>query len=100
MQTFNGSPAGAVSAKMTILPIFSIEGGSSLFRVGDFKYRTSFAIKLRDAKDPLSQYLKDQFSLVTQQLLGEFDGSSLLSYGFADSERKRCREHNPTVTLW
>lgn len=51
---------------------FSIE---PLFCVGDFKDLASLAVKLRDAQAPLSQYIREQFSKETQQLLDEYDGS-------------------------
>ena len=53
--------------------------GTSLFYVDDFKNLTSLASKLRDAHDPLSQYLRGKFSTDTQQLLEEYDGSTLPS---------------------
>lgn len=62
-------------AKIIIKRYFG-SGGSLLFRVSDLKDPTGLAIKLRDAQDPLSQYLRGQFSTNTQQLLDEYDGSN------------------------
>jgi F5/8 type C domain len=50
--------------------------GSQLFRVGDLKHPTGLAVKLRDAHDPLSLYLKGQFAPNTLQQLESYDGSS------------------------
>jgi len=49
---------------------------SLLFRVDNLKdHSTRLATKWRDARDPLSNYLRGQFSLDTQQLLGNYGGS-------------------------
>jgi transcriptional regulator with XRE-family HTH domain len=48
---------------------------SSLFRMGHIKY-PGLAVKLRDSQDPLSQYLREQFSPDTQRLLDGYDGES------------------------
>jgi len=50
--------------------------GSPLFRMDDFKDPTGFALKLRDAQDPISRYLRGRFSPETQRLLDEYTGSS------------------------
>lgn len=52
------------------------KNGSSLFGVGDLKDPASLATKLRDARDSLSQHIRGQFPLDTQQLLDSYDGSS------------------------
>jgi glutamate/tyrosine decarboxylase-like PLP-dependent enzyme len=60
-------------------PLLPNKKGSSLFREGDLKDPASLAVKLRDACDPLSQYLQQQFSPDTQRLLEQHDGSSPMS---------------------
>lgn len=52
---------------------------SSLFAVTDLKDSAQLASLLRDAADPLSAYLKGQFSLTTQRLLNAYDSSKLPS---------------------
>lgn len=47
----------------------------SLFAVTDLKNPTKLASLLRDAGDPLSSYLKGQFTTATQQLLNAYDSS-------------------------
>jgi YidC/Oxa1 family membrane protein insertase len=47
----------------------------SLFGVGDFKDIASLAVKLQNARDPLSQYLREQFSEETRLLLDGYDSS-------------------------
>ena len=51
----------------------------SLFRADDFKDFTGLAVLLRDAPDPLSQYLRAQSSPTTQQMLDEYAESASLS---------------------
>ena len=46
----------------------------SLFQVSDFKDLSGLIIKLQKAQDPLSQYLRDQFSEETLRLLDEYNG--------------------------
>lgn len=46
--------------------------GPSLFQSGDFKDLPGLVAKLRRAKDPLSQYLRGQFSPETRQLLDNY----------------------------
>ena len=48
---------------------------SLLFRVEDLESPTSFAVKLREAPDPVSQFLKKQFSPETRQLLDKYQGT-------------------------
>ena len=48
----------------------------ALLRVSYLKDPTSLTVKLRDAQDPLSQYIRTQFSLDTQKLLDEYDGAN------------------------
>lgn len=48
----------------------------TLLRVSHLKDPSGLAVKLREAQDLLSQYLRTQFSLDTQKLLDEYDGSS------------------------
>ncbi|GAC1619307.1 MAG: hypothetical protein NVS4B9_10000 [Ktedonobacteraceae bacterium] len=48
----------------------------ALLLPGDIKDPRSLTLKLRDAKDPVSSYLRGQFSTKTQQLLDKYDGSS------------------------
>ena len=51
----------------------------SQFRSQDFKDAQGLATKLRDARDPVAQYLRAHFSPETQQLLEDYDGSSVPS---------------------
>ena len=44
----------------------------SLFQINDFKDLSGFIVKLENAQDPLSRYLKDQFSEETLFLLDEY----------------------------
>jgi len=53
--------------------------GLLLLRVDDFKNPISLAARLKNAADPLSLYLKGQFSATTQALLNQYDGVSPLS---------------------
>ena len=61
-------------------PRYGIAGFEMLFpphfSVADLKNPTSLAVKLKESKDPLSQYLKDHFSVSTRKLLIEYDGQS------------------------
>ncbi len=50
--------------------------GSSLLRVGDLKDPTRLAVRLRDASDPVSQFLCKQFSSETQQLLSQYNSAT------------------------
>ncbi len=47
-----------------------------LLRPDEIKDPTSLTVKLRDAKDRVSSYLRSQFSATTQELLDKYDGSS------------------------
>ena len=51
-------------------------GGSPLFHVGDFKDPTGLAMKLRDAQNPVSLYLRGQFTPQTLRQLKSYDSSS------------------------
>jgi hypothetical protein len=53
------------------------------FSEGDLKDPGALALKLQNARDPLSEYLKGRFTPATQQQLKEYDGSTA-----ADSLRK------------
>ena len=53
--------------------------GYSLFRIGNLKDPAGFAVKLRDADDPLSKYIREQFSAETQKLLDAYYESDTLS---------------------
>lgn len=53
--------------------------GFGLFNLTDLKDPTSLASKLRDAHDPLSAYLKAQFTTATQQLLNGYNSTNLPS---------------------
>ena len=61
------------------------QNGSSLVRVGDLKDPTSLAVKLRDASDPVSQFLHKEFSQNTQLLLSEYDNSTPPSESLQDA---------------
>jgi hypothetical protein len=50
--------------------------GSSLFRVGELKEPASLIVKLRNAQDPLSHYLRDQFTPELKRQLEEYNGSA------------------------
>ena len=52
---------------------------SSLFRVGDLENLTRFAVELREASDPLSQFLKEKFSPNTKKLLEDYKSPGPLS---------------------
>ena len=49
------------------------------FHAGDFKDPTGLAVKLQDAKDPISKYLRRHFSDNTLRLLGGYDGLTVPS---------------------
>jgi CHAT domain-containing protein len=51
-------------------------GGSLLFCLEDFGNPKGFVVKLRDATDPVSQYLKEQFSPNARRLVDEYVGPS------------------------
>jgi len=59
-------------------------GGPPLLRVSDLRDSSSLAIKLQDAikerdkRDPVSEYLVSQLSPETQQMLASYDGTSPL----------------------
>jgi len=48
---------------------------SSLFNTGDLKDPERFTVKLRNASDPLSKYIREQFSPGTQQMLDAYNDS-------------------------
>ncbi len=48
--------------------------GSPQFRIQDLKDPGCLAAKLRDARDPVSQYLREQLSKETQALLDDYPG--------------------------
>lgn len=50
-----------------------------LLHLGSFKDLAGLAVKLRDGKDSVSQYLQGQFTPHTRQLLAQYDDSSLPS---------------------
>ena len=52
--------------------------GSPLFHINDLKDPASLAVKLRDGRDLISQYLQRKINASTQRLLDEYDGSSPL----------------------
>jgi UDP-N-acetylmuramyl pentapeptide phosphotransferase/UDP-N-acetylglucosamine-1-phosphate transferase len=54
-------------------------GGPQMLRVSELKDPTSFAVKLRDGRDPLSDYLATQLTPETQKMLDNYDGTSPLS---------------------
>lgn len=60
-------------------------GGSSLLRPSDLKDPLGLATKLRNAHDPLSQYLRERFSPETQWLLENHDDSNEPSEAFRDA---------------
>ena len=49
--------------------------GNSLFRGTEFRDLNKFAVKLNQAKNPVSQYLQTQFSPETKQLLTNYEAS-------------------------
>jgi hypothetical protein len=55
------------------------DDASSQLYVLDLKISDSFLAKLKYGGDPLSQYLREQFSFDTMQLLEKYDGSALLT---------------------
>ena len=73
-----GNSGGSDSKTELSLQTVQIElKDSSLFGVGDLKDPTSLAVKLRDAKDPVSKFLQGQFTdPTTQTLLSEYDDST------------------------
>ena len=52
---------------------------TSLFHTNDFKNPAGFAIKLRNANDSLSKYIREQLPDATQQLLDAYNESTPLS---------------------
>jgi hypothetical protein len=72
-------PKSAVSPLSRLVPSWLLPRrspehyGSSLLHLGDLKDPAGLAIKLRDAQDPLSQYLRGQFSPEMQGQLKEHD---------------------------
>jgi drug/metabolite transporter (DMT)-like permease len=57
----------------------------SLFDLNDFEDLTTFAVKLRDGQDNLSQYLRTQFTSSTQQSLNSYNSSGLLPASLQES---------------
>ena len=53
-------------------------GGPPMLRVGELRDSTNLAVKLRDKRDPLSDYLASQLSPEMQQTLKVYDGTSPL----------------------
>ncbi|MDT4969607.1 MAG: phospho-N-acetylmuramoyl-pentapeptide-transferase [Acidobacteriota bacterium] len=54
-------------------------GGPQLLRVSELRDPASFAIKLKEGRDPLSDYLATQLTPETQKMLAGYDASPLLS---------------------
>ncbi len=54
-------------------------GGPPALRAGDIRDPGSLTVKLRDGRDPLSQYLWSQLRPETQELLGSYDGTGKMS---------------------
>ncbi|MDT5124058.1 MAG: phospho-N-acetylmuramoyl-pentapeptide-transferase [Acidobacteriota bacterium] len=53
-------------------------GGPPMLRVGELRDSSSLSIKLRDKRDPLSEYVASQLSPEMQQTLKVYDGTSPL----------------------
>lgn len=53
-------------------------GGPQMLRVSELKDPTTFAITLRERRDPLSQYLISQMTPETQKMLASYDGTTPL----------------------
>ena len=53
-------------------------GGPPMLRVGELRDSTNLAVKLRDKRDPVSDYLASQLSPEMQQTLKVYDGTSPL----------------------
>lgn len=51
-------------------------GGSAMLRPGDLKDPAGLAAKLRNAPDPVSHYIREQFSTETRELLEKSDDST------------------------
>jgi len=66
----------ALSSNPLVGNQFSFDTTEVMFSVGAFNDLTSLAAILRDAQEPLAQYLRKQFSPDTQQLLDEHNVSS------------------------
>lgn len=60
-------------------------GGPQMFRVNELKDPASFAAKLRDGRDPLSEYLANQLSPETQKMLDSYNGTTPL----AEADQRR-----------
>ena len=53
-------------------------GGPPMLRVGELRDSTNLAVKLRDKRDPVSDYLASQLSPEMQQTLKVYGGTSPL----------------------
>src|ERR1044071_6171593 len=66
-------------AVWVILYISSVSvGGPPILRAGDIRDPGSLTVKLREGRDPLSQYLWSQLRPETQELLGSYNGTGKL----------------------
>ena len=69
-----GKPIGAELPLELLLAVITYQH-PSLLRVDDFTNPTSLVVKLRDALDPLSQYLRERFSPDMKQRMDAYDES-------------------------
>ncbi len=67
--------AGQLLTALVVWGCLFLTTGDSLFRGTEFKDLNKFAVRMNQAKDPVSQYLKTQFSPETAQLLANYDDS-------------------------
>jgi UDP-N-acetylmuramyl pentapeptide phosphotransferase/UDP-N-acetylglucosamine-1-phosphate transferase len=70
-------------------------GGPPMLRAGELKDPGSLAVKLRDERDPLSQYLWTQLRPETQELLRSYEGTGKLP---EESQRKLVDGLNGLMT--
>ena len=75
--------AGATG--LELLGALGLNWGGALFSVDSLKDPAGLATKLRDAGDPLSQYLRGQLSQETQRQLEEYASASLPSQSLQDA---------------
>lgn len=74
--------------------------GSLLIRVEDLKNENQFAVKLKDAANPVSTHLRGALSAATRQQLEEHDAAADLPATLRDDLVKELNELMPTPFLY
>ena len=90
--------AGGEIEKLTVTDsiVQAIRTSSSgLFNLADLKDPTRLASKLRDARDPLSSFLRGRFTSATSKLLDRYSGSKQLTKAL---QRALVKELNTLLT--